>query len=266
MQRHRIAIFFVLAALVAALVAGRLFRQNPGRAPGAAGAPWPLIAIGIAVAVVFAVFVVILVIRASKQRNELWQQRADTLGDTIDLDFDHDPPKHFHRDFTFLPEIVKTGKTNRLARGVIADHPAVFFEHSRVVSTGETSHTIVHSVYATEAPDWPELGVTPRNIISKLLRHVGVRKGVLLDDPAFNHAFVVRCEDEPFAVTLLTPEMQAFMLGKTTSRWRCAHGRVFLIYKGALKLERMPVSVDRLARFWSHVPTEVQAWERRSML
>lgn len=264
MQRHRIAIVFVFIGLAAAVVASLFFKQNPGQTPQITGNALPLVSIGIAVATIIAVFVVVLAIRASKQRRGLWQEKADTLGDAIDLDFDHEPPKHFHRDFTYLPEIVKPGKTNRLARGAIADHPAVFFEHSRVVSTGESTYTIYHCVYATDAPEWPELSVTPRNIISKLLRKFGVRKGVLLDDPAFNQAFVVRCEDEPFAVTLLTPEMQSFMLEKTNTRWRCTHGKVFLIYKGGLKLDRMPVSVDRLARFWSHVPPQVQAWERRS--
>lgn len=211
------------------------------------------------------VIVIILGVRASRHGARQWREKADTLGDSIDLDFDHDPPKHFHRDFTFLPEIKKSGKTNHLAHGSIAGRTAVFFEHSYVVSTGQHTTTVFHCVYTTQAPDWPRLSITPRGPFSKLFRKLGRRKGLLLDDPNFNHAFIVRCDDEPFAVTLLTPGMQRFMLEKTNVRWRITHEKIFLIYKGALKLKRMPVSVDRLARFWSNVPPEVETWEPHSV-
>ncbi|MCB9838979.1 MAG: hypothetical protein H6813_06530 [Phycisphaeraceae bacterium] len=227
---------------------------------------WSKFAVAIAVVAGIVLFVTVLAVRASRTRTAAWRERADAVGDAIDLDFDHEPTKEFHKDYLFLPEIKKSGKTNRVARGTIAGREALFFEHSYVVSTGQSSHTVYHCVYSTDAPKWPELSVTPRNPISKLFRKLGIRRGMLLDDPRFNQAFVVRSEDEPFAVTLLTPMMQAFMLEKPNARWRISNGRVFLIYRGSLKLDRMPATVDRLARFWSFVPPEVSAWERRGIV
>ena len=261
MKRRAITIAAVIIVVmgIALIIAARA-----GQTPSIQGNRGLFFAIAASV-LVAVVSVIILIARAQKRRTKQWRERADTLGDSIDLDFEHDPPKHFHRDFTFLPEIKKSGKTNHLARGSIAGRTAIFFEHSYVVSTGQHTTTVFHCVYATEAPDWPLLSVTPRGPFSKLFRKLGRRKGLLLDDPNFNHAFIVRCDDEPFAVTLLTPEMQRFMLEKTNTRWRITHEKIFLIYKGALKLKRMPVSVDRLARFWSHVPPEVEAWERHSV-
>jgi len=262
-NRKTILLFAVLSGLIAA--AGTLFLiQN--QPPGLRSGPGIYIIAGAIVGIGVLVVLIKLCIRESKRRKQAWLEKAEALEDIIELDFDHEPPRDFHREFTFLPEIGKSGKTNRLARGSIADREALFFERSYTQSTGQSTVTIYHCVYSAEAPNWPELSVTPRNPFSKFLRTLGRRKGLLLDDPDFNHAFVVKCEDEPFAVTLLTPEMQRFMLGNTATIWRITHNRVFLIYKGQLKLDRMPTSVDRLKRFWSFVPKEVEAWERRGLV
>lgn len=257
-QTRLIAFLALLAGLMIAGAVAWILQQNPGAPNNRA------IMAGVAVFVIvdFIVILAILLTRASKRRREEWQEKADTLGDAIDLDFDHEPPKEYHKGFLFLPEIKKSGKTNHLATGEIAGRPALFFEHSYVVSTGQTTYTVSHCVYATDAPDWPELHVAPRHAISRLFFKLGRRKGLLLDDPRFNLAFVVDCDDEPFAVTILTPKMQAFMIEKPTVRWRILKGRVHLVYRGPLKLDRMPSSVDRMSRFWSHVPPEVEGWQQ----
>jgi len=267
-NRKALIAIALLGALLAMAVALFMAGGGGGPSPGALGSPQKqtFLLIVAVIGLIAIAFVVFYIRTVSRVRRKDWQDRADAIGDAVNLDFEQDIPKNFHRDFTFLPEIKKSGKTSRLARGSIAGHAALFFEHYYVVSTGQTTQTIYHCVYSTEAPNWPQCSVTPRGPISKLLRKLGRRKGLLLDDPAFNDAYVVNCEDEPFAVTLLTPEMQRFMLEKTNTRWRILRGRVFLVYRGRLKLERMPVSVNRLERFWSHVPREVQAWERRGMV
>jgi len=250
-----------MLSLFTALAIGAVVIWQYQQHPVAPTQRWIYIGVGAFLLIDVLAVIIFLGVRAAKQRREEWQEKADALGDAIDLDFDHEPPKEFHRDFLYLPEIKKSGKTNHLARGEIAGRPALFFEHAYVVSTGETTYTVSHSVYATDAPGWPELTVRPRNLFSQFFFKLGRRKGLLLDEPKFNLAFVVECDDEPFAVTILPPVMQVFMLENPTARWRITHGKVFLIYRGPLKLDRMPASVDRMSRFWSHVPPEVEAWQ-----
>ncbi len=256
-QSRLIAFLALLAGFAIAGVAAWQFQKNPSSPNNRA------VLVGVAVFLIVDIIVIatFLGVRASKNRRKEWEAKADTLGDAVDLDFNHEPPKEFHHDFLFLPEIKKSGKTNHLATGEIAGRQATFFEHAYVVSTGETTYTVSHCVYTTDAPHWPDLTVRMRNLFSQFFFKLGRRKGLLLDDPKFNLAFVVECDDEPFAVTILTPAIQTFMLEKPTVRWRITQGRVFLIYRGALKLDRMPSAVDRLSRFWSHVPPEVEAWQ-----
>ena len=86
------------------------------------------------------------------------------------------------------------------------------------------------------------------------------RLPLLLEDARFNHRFKIRTHDDDFAITLLTPEMQTFMLTKTTVRWRLGAGHVCLVYGGKLKPARMEASLDRLRGFWSNVPVELESW------
>ena len=74
---------------------------------------------------------------------------------------------------------------------------------------------------------------------------------------------MVGADDEAFAVTLLSPEMQSFLLEKPEVRWRIRNGEVCLIYSGDLKPARIGASIDRLRRFWSLVPPELDAWTAR---
>ncbi len=267
-NRRTVLVIFLLAGLAAMAVGLFMAAGGGGPGPNILGNSRKMTMLGILALIgLFAVIVIIgSLVRASRKKADQWREQADALDDTLTLDFNADPPKDFHREYVYLPEIKKSGKTHRLAQGTIADHNATFFEHRYVVSTGQSTHTVIHCVYATDAPGWPDLSVTPRHPFSKLMRSLGWRKGLLLDDPQFNHRFVVKCDDEPFAVTLLTPEMQQFLLGKPNARWRITHNKVFLIYRGALKLDRMPASIDRMARFWSHVPREVAAWKSRGII
>jgi hypothetical protein len=59
----------------------------------------------------------------------------------------------------------------------------------------------------------------------------------------------VDAEDEDFAILLLSPEMQAFLLQKRSVDWSAGHCLVELFYRGRLRRSRIPQSLDRLRRF-----------------
>jgi hypothetical protein len=129
-----------------------------------------------------------------------------------------------------------------------------------MVSTGQAMIPIVNTVYAVASPDWPVTHVTPRGGLSRLFARLGLNRGLQLENPGFNARFALRAADEDFAIALLGPDMQAFMLTHLRARWRIGHGRVCLTYSGALKPDRLAASLERLRGFWSRVPPELEAW------
>jgi hypothetical protein len=96
--------------------------------------------------------------------------------------------------------------------------------------------------------------------MGRLLRRLGVRRGLLLEDEAFNDRFRVTTDDEDFALTLLDPEMQRYMTEKTNVTWHLHPGRAALIYSGAMRPERLEMACERLRGFWERVPPELEGW------
>ncbi len=168
--------------------------------------------------------------------------------------------KGFAAGFSDLREIPKRSTIKHVIEGELDGRPLVAFESSYVVSTGQTTMVIAHTVYAAGAPDWPATHVTPRNFFARILMKLGRTRGLALENPDFNLRFKVKTDNEDFAIALLSPEMQAFLLEKTGARWRIGRGRVCLIYSGTLKAARIEASLDRMRRFWALVPPELEAW------
>ncbi len=57
--------------------------------------------------------------------------------------------------------------------------------------------------------------------------------------------FKVKASDEDFALMLLSPMMQQFLVEKTNVTWHLNQGRVCLVYNGSLKFDRLEASVRR---------------------
>ena len=162
--------------------------------------------------------------------------------------------------FGNLPEVVRQAAFKHVMTGDLDGRGLVAFEASYMVFAGQTPVQIAHTVYAVASPEWPLTHVTPRGFFSRLRLRLGRDRGLLLDDPEFNARFQVKAHDEDFAIALLGPQMQAFLLGKTTVRWRIGHGRVCLIYRGKLVPGRVEHSLSRLRGFWEHVAPELLNW------
>ena len=98
--------------------------------------------------------------------------------------------------------------------------------HEFVRHDGQTT-TVLRHVGASRpaSTGWPALRVTTENLGGKLARALG-RHTIRLDDQLFNERFRVECDDESFAVLLLTPEIQRW-LSETASKhetWHVADG------------------------------------------
>ena len=69
----------------------------------------------------------------------------------------------------------------------------------------------VETYYVCPAPQWPKVRIRARRGFGRLLYRFGRRPGLVLDNPRFNEYFRAECEDEDFAILLLSPEMQRFL-------------------------------------------------------
>ncbi len=168
--------------------------------------------------------------------------------------------KEFRARFAFLAAVPRGASIRNVYEGSLDGRPIEVFQSSYMVSTGQTMIQVSHTIYAVEAPAWPATQIAARNWFGRLFRKLGRPTGLELDDPEFNRRFRLKTDDEDFAIALLSPEMQAFMLSKTSVKWRITPGRLCMIYSGTLKASRMEASLQRLQRFWELVPTELEAW------
>jgi hypothetical protein len=168
--------------------------------------------------------------------------------------------KGFHHELGPLPGVPRGGEIKHVFTGPLDGRPVTVFQHRYVVNTGQAVIPVHHAVYTTSAPDWPVTTARPRRALSRALFRLGVRRGLMLEDDAFNGAFRLTSSDDEFALTFFHPELQAFLATKRGITWHLHPGRAAMIYGGALKLDRVPRSLERLRRFWSLVTPELQAW------
>jgi len=166
----------------------------------------------------------------------------------------------FRARFNFLVAVPRGASIRHIYEGSLDGRPLEVFQSSYMVFTGQVMVQISHTIYTVEAPAWPATQIAARNWFGRLFRKLGRPTGLQLDDPEFNRRFRLKTDDEDFAIALLSPDMQAFMLSKMSVKWRITAGRLFMIYSGTLKADRMEVSLQRLRRFWELVPTELEAW------
>ena len=207
----------------------------------------------------FASMVAIRGVRRSR-RNRPRLGRAETAANELGLSYLAKADKSFRSQFGELAELPRNATVKHVMRGEFDGRPITIFESSYMMYTGQAFIQIAYTVYAVETADWPVTHITRRNWFGRMALKLGRRSGFLLDNPQFNARFKVRTESEDFAIALLSPQMQAFMLTKTNARWRIKDGRVCLCYSGTLKPARMTASLDRLRQFWELVPDELEAW------
>jgi hypothetical protein len=128
------------------------------------------------------------------------------------------------------------------------DHAVQIFERSTWIWMGTFAAPMVTEIYySTEAPsEWPKVQVRARRGFGAMFYKPG-RKGALeLDDVKFNKAFKVTTKDQDFAIMLLSPEIQQYMLKKTSVDWSFGDGSTKLWYRGSLKKGRIKRSLSRL--------------------
>lgn len=108
---------------------------------------------------------------------------------------------------------------------------------------------VTETFYVLAAPNWPKVRIRARRGLSRWIKRLRRNTGLSFEDEQLNTAYRVEAEDDDFAIRLLTPQMQAFLLEKTTVDWSAGHGEIKLFYRGGLKKGRVDASLERLRRF-----------------
>jgi hypothetical protein len=88
-------------------------------------------------------------------------------------------------------------------------------EHSYTVSVGNHHQVVTHVVASAPIQSWTQEWVSLRVARQTLGGKLSVMMGgvdIRLDDPVFNKAFRVQAESEEFALLLLTPQVQQWLL------------------------------------------------------
>ncbi len=99
------------------------------------------------------------------------------------------------------------------AAGTIDGRQVHLLEHAYAVSTGKSTHVVRHTIAATPCPTtWPHLKVEEENLLTKLAGALG-RKDFQLESEAFNKRWRVSTDNEDFALLVLTPAVQEWLMG-----------------------------------------------------
>lgn len=159
-----------------------------------------------------------------------------------------------------LPEIKRRGGLRHVMRGEFEKRPFIAFQHTYQIFTGQGTAPVSHTVYSVQAPLWPRLSIERRHMIGRLYLKFTSKEPMVLEEPAFIRRFKVITANEDFALTVLHPEMQRFLLSKTTVAWHIGRGLLSLVYPGPMKVKRIGQSLDRLGTFLSLLPDELDAW------
>lgn len=195
--------------------------------------------------------------RARRSRNAL-ERLARELGFT----YTHKASRTQRKSLSKLTKLPEATDIRHILHGELAGAAVTCLQHTYVVSTGQATIPVVTTALLAQAPaSWPEVRITPASPLHRLARSVGLSRSLKLDLDAFNQAFVVRSEDEEFALLLLTPAVQELLLTAPTKlRWRIGQGAIRAHARGKMQAKKLTAQLEALQGFLERIPSELHTW------
>lgn len=147
------------------------------------------------------------------------------------------------------------------ARGEHDGVQVFLIEHNYTVHTGKSNHTVRHTA-ATAAcpPQWPSLSLKGQNMITGWWANLR-GKDMRLENDAFNERWIVRAENEDFALLFLSPDVQEFLCAAPSGEaWQIGDGWICWYRQKPLKAADAFVPVERLAGLMRLLPPELSHW------
>ena len=172
-----------------------------------------------------------------------------TIANELGLSYLAEGDKAFKSAWALIPEVSRSGKVEHVIFGTRDGVEVTAFQHTMMIQTGQAPITVIRSIYSCETPMLPKTVIRRRTIIGRLVKSMGLWKGLLTGDARFDRHFRVDSEDEAFARALLNDPMRAHILRKHNVTWRLQDARLCLIYNGKMRAERIGASFERLLEF-----------------
>lgn len=268
------------AALIAAGVAGVVFVQKTG---AALNSRWILLSVMVAGVLGAAIARSIVQRRrrsalnasvddaqtaASPRRRQASASSVEAVARRLGLSYVAKARREERSRLSKLARMPKPTEIRHLMRGEIAGRALTAFQHTYIVPAGQVMIPVVSTVYLAQAPTaWPKVVIAPTSAWRKALARLRRRSGPALDLDAFNRAFAIETKNPEFAILLLTPDLQEWLLDKRRQiKWVVGEGAVRLIYPGRMQPKRIERSIDRLKRFVSLLPAELEVWREEDAL
>lgn len=152
------------------------------------------------------------------------------------------------------------------ALGMAEDRRCIVLEHRYTSGSGKNTSTHYHTIAAVEAPErWPVLSLTGEAFFHKIGEKMGIRD-IKVEDEEFNKRFRVKCDDEDFAVLVLTPEMQAWLkLLPKRVEVSIGDGAVCVVKRWVCKAEDVATMIAAAGALRNMLPAELESYNTREM-
>ncbi len=220
-----------------------------------------LIGLIITIAVVVAIGAIISSRVARKKRRELLERLAKR-GWRVD-----DRPSGPARDEAFAPfeglSIRRGAKAVRASLvGEIDGTEVRVIEHRYTESSGNSSRTIRHIGVAIRCPPaWPDLRLAHENLGTKLISMLA-GKDLQMENDEFNKRWRIKADDEDFAVLVLNPSVQSWLMRDDSSEiWSIADGWLACARRDRLREEAFDRIAKRPLELLGMLPPELDAYE-----
>lgn len=160
-----------------------------------------------------------------------------------------------------LPRAAKG--VNMIARGIVRDRQIAVVEHLHIVSTGKSSHPVYWTFAIIDCPEhWPSLVLSEEHLGDKIMKLFGKdRSDVQTASKAFDDRWRVSCDDEDFAVLVLSEEVQAWANALPSSaRVSLGNGHASVAIKAQLTIASVDAFVDAPSTLLDLLPPELEAY------
>jgi hypothetical protein len=135
-------------------------------------------------------------------------------------------------------------------------------EHSYTISSGKNSQTIVHTcIAAIGSVSWPVLTLAGEGLLARFAEKLGMAPDINLENDEFNRRWRVKCDDEAFALAILSPEVQQHLAAADRSEWWVIggpSGAVCLGHRGAVNAQSVAKMIDSLDATLAAMPSEAR--------
>lgn len=149
------------------------------------------------------------------------------------------------------------------ARGLVAGDPIDIAEFTYMIGHGKHTRTICNMQVSRPCPGrWPDLRLSRRpGFLSRPISKLNATDAYGLESEAFAKRWEINCSDKDFAVLLLSPAAQDWlMLAPKDEYWTIVQGRICVTRQRKCSASETESLINRLNEFITMLPQELAAW------